>query len=249
VFVKHFEFAQPDASPRRLETRVLFVAQDGAGYGATYRWNDQQTDAELLSDALTEEINLQTSNGPKRVAWIYPSGKDCRVCHTQNAGFVLGVNTRQLNRDLAYAATGAADHQLRAWRHAGMFANSPPEQSLGALPRLAAIGDDSAPLDHRVRSYLDANCAQCHRPGGVRGTFDARFDTPLARQGLVGGKLIGADVGIPDSAVVVPGSLERSMLYLRMNRRSDVFNMPPLATHQVDEAALATLAAWIKQLQ
>jgi uncharacterized repeat protein (TIGR03806 family) len=247
VLVKHFEFPQAGAPPRRLETRVLFVAEDG-GYGATYRWNDEQSDAELLSDALTEEIELQTLSGAQRVAWTYPSQKDCLVCHTRNAGFVLGVNTRQLNREMAYPQTGVVDHQLRAWRYAGTFANPPPEQSLPSLPKLAAIGDGSAPLEHRVRSYLDANCAQCHRPGGARGTFDARFDVPLARQGLVGGRLIAADLGISDAEVVVPGSPERSMLYLRMNRRSDAFNMPPLATNCVDDEAMAVIAEWIKQL-
>jgi mono/diheme cytochrome c family protein len=246
--VKHFEFEQASGPPRRLETRVLFVDQDGGGYGGTYRWNQDQSDAELLNDALTEEIALSSPGGPHTVTWTYPSRNDCFACHTRNAGFVLGVNTRQLNREFHYLETGAADNQLRAWRHAAMLENAPPEQVIDTLPRLAAIGDTAVPLDRRVRSYLDANCAQCHRPGGARGTFDTRFDTPLARQGLVGGKLIAADLGIPDAAVVTSGSPERSMVYLRMNRRSDAFNMPPLASHRVDEEALAALAAWIKEL-
>jgi uncharacterized repeat protein (TIGR03806 family) len=246
VFVKHFEYAQADASPRRLETRVLFVAQDGGGYGATYRWNQDQTDADLLVDAATETLVLQSADGPKNIAWTYPSRKDCLVCHTQNAGFVLGVNTRQLNRDLQYLETDAVDNQLRAWRNAGLLENAPAELALASLPKLAPIDDDSSPLEHRVRSYLDANCAQCHRPGGARGTFDARFDVPSFQQGLIGGKLVAADLGIPNAAVVTPGSLDRSMLYLRMNRRSDVFNMPPLASNHVDQEALAVIAQWIR---
>jgi mono/diheme cytochrome c family protein len=161
---------------------------------------------------------------------------------------VLGVNTRQLNRDIHYLETGAADNQLRAWRHAALFENAPPERSLASLPKLAAVDDASAPLEHRVRSYLDANCAQCHRPGGARGGFDARFEVPLSRQGLIGEKLVAADVGVPNAAVVEPGSLERSMIYLRMNRRRDVFNMPPLASNHVDHDALAVIAEWIQSL-
>jgi hypothetical protein len=223
------------------------VDRDG-GYGATYRWNEDQTDADLLTDAQIETVELATGDGPRRVAWHYPSRKDCLVCHTRSAGFVLGVNARQLNCDFAYPETETPDNQLRTWSQAGMFDNPPDERRLAQLPRLAAVNDPSAPLEHRVRSYLDSNCAQCHRPGGARGTFDARFDTPLPRQGLPGGKLIAADIGVENAAVVTPGSLERSMLYLRMNRRQDVFNMPPLATSEVDREALAVIAEWIESL-
>ncbi len=44
-------------------------------------------------------------------------------------------------------------------------------------------------------SYLDANCSQCHRPGGTVAYFDARFDTPLEQQSLVDGKVL-IDEGI-----------------------------------------------------
>jgi uncharacterized repeat protein (TIGR03806 family) len=248
VLVKHFEFPQADAAPRRLETRLLLVDRDGNGYGATYKWNQDQTDAELLNEAITEEVELATPDGPRSISWHYPSRQDCLSCHTSAAGFVLGVNTRQLNCEMQYADANATDNQLRAWSHAGMFENPPQETRLTQLPKLAALDDTTATLEHRVRSYLDANCAQCHLPGGVRGTFDARFHTPLERQGLIGGQLVAADLGVKNALVVAPGSPERSMLHLRMNRRQDVFNMPPLASHQVDRAALAVLAEWIESL-
>ena len=100
-----------------------------------------------------------------------------------------------------------------------------------------------------MRSYLDANCAQCHRPGGARPEFDACFDTPLAEQKLIGGRLIGADLGIPGGKVVAPGDLQTSVLYQRISRRRDVFDMPPLATHVADEQALTVLAEWIAGLR
>ena len=50
------------------------------------------------------------------------------------------------------------------------------------------------------------------------------------------------------SKLVTPGDPTTSMLYLRMNRRRDVFNMPPLASHEVDAEALAAVEAWIKSL-
>src|SRR5206468_6912484 len=51
--------------------------------------------------------------------WYYPSQQECLSCHTTSAGSVLGVNTRQLNRNFTYSATGRTDNQLRTWNHLG----------------------------------------------------------------------------------------------------------------------------------
>jgi uncharacterized repeat protein (TIGR03806 family) len=247
VFIKHFEMPTAGA-PRRLETRFLVVDRTGNGYGVTYKWRADQTDAELLPDGLTEEMVLQTSAGPRKLRWSYPSRNDCLVCHTANAGFVLGVNTRQLNGAFKYPGTGVTDNQLRTWSHLGMFRQAVPDAEVPTYDRLVAVTDAKAPLEHRVRSYLDANCAQCHRPGGARGEFDARFDTPLVQQKLIQGPLVSSDLGIPQAKLVVPGNPLRSMLYVRMTRRQDAFNMLPLATGEVDHDAAAAVAAWIKGL-
>jgi uncharacterized repeat protein (TIGR03806 family) len=248
VFVKHFDLPQIDLPARRVETRLLYVDRDGEGYGATYRWNTEQNDAELLSEGSSEIIEVQTKSTKLRVLWSYPSRKDCLRCHTRNAGFVLGANTRQLNCKFFYTETQTLDEQLRAWSHVGLFENPPAEHKLHELPKLADIKNNSMSLETRVRSYLDANCAHCHQPGGARGVFDARYHVPLNRQGLVEGKLITADFGLRDARVVAPGSIEKSIFYLRMDRRHDPFAMPPLATNEVDRDALEVIANWIEGL-
>ena len=233
---------------RRLETRLLVVDRAGLGYGVTYRWRPDGSDADLLPGGLGEDIPVRTAGGSRLLHWNYPSRHDCLACHTPAAGFVLGVTTRQLNGPLTYSQTGVTDNQLRTWSHVGLFANPPDEKAIAHLRRLVPVTDQTAPLEYRVRSYLDSNCAQCHRPGGARAEFDARLDTPLQLQKLIGGPLIGADLGVPGARVVTPGAPERSMIYLRMSRRQDVFNMPPLATNVVDADAVAAVAAWIRSL-
>jgi uncharacterized repeat protein (TIGR03806 family) len=251
VFIKHFELGTDASKPalkRRLETRLLVVGKNGAGYGATYRWRADNRDADLLTDSLSEPIEVRGPDGPVKRTWYYPSRNDCLLCHTTNAGFVLGVKTRQLNRDFIYPVTGVSDNQLRTWKHLELFKESIAEDAIPRYAQLADVSNANAPLEHRVRSYLDANCAHCHRPGGARGGFDARFDTSLARQSLLKGDLVAADLGIPNVKVITPGDPSKSMLYLRMNRRQDVFNMPPLASNVADDEAVSALAEWIKSL-
>ena len=248
VLIKHFELPIDERDPsitRRLETRLLVVREDGDVYGVTYKWRDDNSDAELLSERLSETITITEADGGARTqVWTYPSSNDCRTCHTTNAGGVLGVNTRQLNRDFAYRA--GVENQLAAWSSARMFDASLDAPQIADLARLAGLTDSTAGLELRVRSYLDANCAHCHRPGGVRAEFDARFDTPLSEQGLVGGTLFST-FGIEGAAVVKPGDLDRSMLYRRVSSAgSDA--MPPLGRAVVQQAAVEAIGAWISEL-
>ncbi len=57
-----------------------------------------------------------------------------------------------------------------------------------------------------------------------------------------------SDLDVSGSKLVVPGDPDRSMVYLRMKRREDVFNMPPLASHLVDAAAVEAVADWFRKL-
>lgn len=181
----------------------------------------------------------------RRQPWFYPSRQDCVTCHNTQAGGVLGPNTRQLNRDLLFPG-GVTDNQLRAWNHVGLFDEGPSEAAIPGMDQLAHHDDGSATLEHRARSYLDSNCAYCHRPGGVQALWDARYDTPFLLQGIYYGPLIN-DLGNPDARVVVPQSLEDSILHHRVSITGEG-QMPPLARNEVDEEGIAMLAEWIQSL-
>jgi mono/diheme cytochrome c family protein/regulation of enolase protein 1 (concanavalin A-like superfamily) len=98
----------------------------------------------------------------------------------------------------------------------------------------------------RIRSYLDANCSQCHRPGGAGAFFDARFDTPLAKQNLINGP-VQNPLGVSGAKVIAPGDTNKSILFRRMSLAGEN-QMPPLAKNVVDEKAVAVFAKWIGAL-
>ncbi|MEZ5304709.1 MAG: PQQ-dependent sugar dehydrogenase [Verrucomicrobiales bacterium] len=235
VFIKHFDL--PGFG--KLETRFLVRAADGSFYGVTYRWRADQSDADLLYSA--EDADVPLAGGGSQ-AWAFPSRSDCMVCHTAARGYALGVRTAQLNRDFYNPLTARIENQIAAWSSRGVFDPAPGSGS--DLPKLAHLGDAAAPLDHRIRSWLDANCAACHHPGGAQASFDARFSTPLADQGLINGA-VQKTFGIAGAKVVAPGDLSRSILHHRFSSLDPDRMMPPLAKNVAHAEAVALVERWI----
>lgn len=255
VLVKHFELPTDARHPevrRRLETRLLVCDSTGGVYGVTYKWRPDNSDADLLTTNLSEQILVQTLGGCRTQTWYYPNRSDCRTCHTQLAGGPLGPKTRQLNRPFSYPS-GVTDNELRAWSHAGLLDPGFSDEQLASLPALTPLenGPGSAPasateLQARARSYLDANCAQCHRPGGTVANFDARFDTPLERQQLINGEVL-IDEGLDNPRVIAPRDIWRSVAFLRVTSL-DGLKMPPLAHQELDQHGIALMKEWIESL-
>ena len=246
VFVKNFDLGVDAADPkakRRLETRLLVCDSAGGVYGAVYKWRADGSDADLLAGSQTEDIPVRADRGEvHRQTWYYPSRQDCLTCHTANAGGVLGVKTRQMNRIFTYPS-GVSDNQLRTWNHLGLFAPAIKDQDLPSFAKLAAADDTSRTLEDRARSYLDANCSQCHRPGGTVANFDARYDTPLADQALIDGPVL-IDQGIDRPRIISPHDIWRSIAYMRVNTTGDI-KMPPLARETIDQKGVNLLNEWI----
>lgn len=245
VWIKHFDLEMVKGDPataRRVETRLI-VRNNGGVYGATYKWNDAQDNAVLVGEFGEDQTFTISDNGtPRQQTWHFPSRSECLSCHTPVAGHALGFNTAQLNRKFDYA--GGTDNQIHALAQVGYFSNP-------ANPGRVALvdpGNNHARLDARVRSYLAANCSQCHQPGGPgRGLWDARVTTPTARAGLVNGGLNDM-LGDPANRVVAPRSVEHSVLLQRVASTDPARRMPPIASTVVDEEAVALLTQWINTL-
>jgi hypothetical protein len=76
--------------------------------------------------------------------------------------------------------------------------------------------------------------------------FDARYDTPLAQQNLIGGHVL-IDQRIDGARVIAPNDVWRSILYMRANT-IDAFKMPPLARNTIDTRGMELLRQWIESL-
>src|SRR5581483_2406756 len=172
---------------------------------------------------------------------------DCLTCHTPVANHVLGVNTRQLNGNFSYPSSGQTDNQLRALNHLGLLYPAFDEGAISNFARLSPLTNSTASLEQRARSYLDANCAQCHQPGGAGITFDARYDIPLAGQHITNFPAAFA-LGYDGACIVKPKDVWRSILWERMSATNAAIKMPTLARNLVDTNAVQVMAAWINSL-
>jgi uncharacterized repeat protein (TIGR03806 family) len=240
VFVKTFllntDLEKPDEM-RRLETRLLLHNPQG-WEGYTYIWNEEQTEGNLQADwPFMREFEVKTATGPGKRQWYFPSRSDCVTCHTQNAGFVMGLNTRQLNRVHDYGKV--RENQIHLFERLGIFSDPLPKpaRDMEAFPDWQA---KSAPVATLARAYLDSNCSMCHSPGG-RGHaggagMDMRFHMPLPE--AFPGKVNW----------LMPNDPARSILLKRMTLRYDNAQMPPLATNRVDEEAVNVIHQWMKQM-
>jgi uncharacterized repeat protein (TIGR03806 family) len=248
VLVKTFSLnvAEGNASTRRrIETR-LFTKQNGQWQGYSYLWNDAQTDAELVADAGVDRVyEVHDSDKPgasRKQTWHYPSRAECMVCHSRAANWVLGLSTMQMNKVHDYGAV--KDEQLRTLEHLGVF-KVKLEKPLGEYPRLTDPAETKADLSLRARSYLQANCAQCHiHAGGGNSLMDLEFTTSKEEAHLFGAHPQHQTFGIVDPLLIAPGEPDRSVLLQRVARRGPN-QMPPMATSVVDEEAVRMLREWI----
>lgn len=249
VFIKHFELPtsnEEDGPIKRLETRFFVIAEDGSAYGLTYRWNDEQTDAFLLTVGETADIDIyEDGEIVRQQKWSFPSRTQCMRCHNKQAKFVLGLKTHQLNGPQYYEHAATTYNQLEYLSSIGKLNTSIEDGS--AYPMSYAIDDESVDLELRIRSYFDANCSSCHQLGGVpEVSMDLRFGLPLDLANIIN-LSTQSSASDPEQFIIATGDHMASELYQR-NASLDTDKMPPVSKNVLDEIYLEKLAEWIDQL-
>ncbi|MEM7456229.1 MAG: PQQ-dependent sugar dehydrogenase [Planctomycetota bacterium] len=241
TIVKNFSFGN---GRRMLETRL--IKRTATGWeSATYVWSKQQDEAILHTEGQQFEIwKRPDSPGVHNVdSWHAPSSSECASCHVDAAGYVLGLNTEQLNR----AAYDSDENQIMSWISAGIL-NAPEDLDVSELPAFCSPYDESADLEQRARVWLDVNCAMCHRPDGPgNANIDLRYATALENSGMHRTPPAQGDLGIENSVLLEPGSPELSLIWHRINT-GGAGRMPNIGTNVIDQAAVELIRNWIEGL-
>ena len=251
ALIKNFYYnkVQPNNSTVLIETRIMIRKSSGWIF-AEYVWNEEQTEAYLQTNGSQKLISWKDeSNIIRTVNYKIPSSDtDCKRCHgniNNNQVHPLAIKPQNLNSTFNY--TTGNKNQLRKLIEVGYLENNLPN----SIESVVDYKDTSKPLEIRVRSYFDSNCAHCHVDGGEADYFALRFafnqTTVLENMGVsvqAQHQLAGYN-----GRIIYRGDYSQSILHYRINTETDNFYiMPPLGRSLKDEKATKLLEDWINTL-
>lgn len=230
-----------------VETRLLWKQADSTWITTSYIWDDAGE---------TATRNTSTTGIIRDDGYEIPTDKDCGKCHHGGSDYVLGVEA------VALALPTAEGHTLTDFAADGLLSDPPADTTL-SLP------EDASGRAGAALGFLHANCGMaCHSTRGLgeetqlvmriraselwdetghrRDLAVADTDTYVATVG-VSPTTASVAQQYPDALRITAGNHEQSLVWLLSSIRG-TYQMPPLASHQIDEADNAELAAWIDGL-
>ncbi|MFN8283038.1 MAG: SO2930 family diheme c-type cytochrome [Chitinophagales bacterium] len=254
VLIKNFFYENDETNTskgrRILETRLL-VKRTDKWDALDYVWNDEQTEATLEITGASKSVDFIDLHGKKmHIDYSAPNKNQCKNCHNQNNVLVpIGPKVRNLNKEFKYA--DGSKNQLDKWTEVGYLTGYKREENL--TNKLAnAFDPASGTLEERAKSYLEINCAHCHRKEGSANTTGlylllseknpeswGTMKSPVAAGRASGNNLYD----------VVPGKPDSSILVYRMSENDPEIRMPELGRSVQHVEAVELIRQWITEMK
>ena len=238
----------PIGSTRIIETRIMIRKASGWIF-AEYVWNAAQTEAYLDMAGSNTTIEWKDNNNITHVVDSYriPSDQQCMTCHKYNEQPIpIGIKPQNLNNNFTF--TTGIKNQLAKWIEVGYLENNLPT----TMSSTVNYDDTSKPLDLRVRSYLDINCAHCHQTNSHCDYRPMRFafneTSNLSNMGVCVNTQDMADFPPALSKIVNPNNINRSMMYYRLNTDNESYRMPLIGRTEIHAEGVALIEQWINSL-
>jgi uncharacterized repeat protein (TIGR03806 family) len=248
VLIKNFYYDNvlPNNTTRIIETRLMIKKATGWIF-ANYIWNAQQTEAMLDLAGSFTNISFTQGGETKNVNYRIPSESECLTCHKSGNPAVsvpIGPKPQNLNKNYTYK--DGMQNQLSRWISEGYLASAP--QNINSVVDWT---DATKPLELRVRSYLDINCAHCHSEGAHCSYRSMRFafNETTVPQNL--GICMQPEEFLNSSLtyIVAKRTPLRSALYYRMNNVVESERMPLLGRTLIHTEAVLMVRDWINSLE
>lgn len=251
VLIKTFYYTtiQPNNTTKIIETRLMIRHADGWKF-YEYVWNDEQTDAILLA-------GVDFTNGSsKNITFTKPSGEiittdyripsdaECFACHKINEIAVpIGVKPQNLNHSYTYGTSNK--NILQKLVEQGYLQSYP-----STIASTVDYHDTTQPLDLRLRSYLDINCAHCHQDEARCYYRPIRFPFSQTNVDSKIGICLEADEPINSTLlkIITPGNYSKSIMHFRMSSNDESERMPLLGRTIVHDEGVALLQEYISSL-
>jgi uncharacterized repeat protein (TIGR03806 family) len=259
VLIKTFYFDQvaPFNSRKIIETRLLIkkseATPNSSGWQAyDYIWDEKQKNAYLDTDGNGLFVPVTfTQNGQQRtVDYKIPAQTECLTCHklnptqSENGELTVPIGPKPQNLNYSYNYAGGSMNQLQKWISVGYLQNNLPANIVSTVD----YKDPTQPLELRAKSYLDMNCAHCHRVGGHCDYVEAKFNfsnSDLYQMGVCMPPLFSVDDG---PYIINRGKSNKSELVVRMSSVNQAVMMPIIGRTVVHDEGVALIKQWIDAL-
>ncbi|MCB0383148.1 MAG: hypothetical protein KDD05_07585 [Psychroserpens sp.] len=247
MLIKNFFYdnVQPGNTTRIIETRVMFMTEDGWDF-AKYVWNDEQTEATFTNNGSFIDIDWIDDEGvAKSVNYRIPSRNECFSCHNKfGTPLPIGPKPQNLNRDYNY--TDGTFNQLNKWIEFGYLENNIPSTIVSTVD----WEDESLPLELRVRSYLDINCAHCHSEESYCEYRPMRLAFKDNDDDVNKGVCVTPDTQIsPLTHIIAKGQIDKSVLHFRISSTEEQYRMPLLGRTLQHAEGVRLIEEWINSLE
>lgn len=240
----YYDSLQPLNQQKIIETRIMIRKSTGWIF-AEYVWNDEQTEAYLNMDGSYKNISFIENGQNKTTNYRIPSETECLTCHKDNNNAIpIGVKPQNLNFDFTY--DDGVENQLTKLINVGYLENNLP----GNIVSTIDYADVNHPLRLRLRSYLDANCAHCHRQNSHCSYRPLRLGFSETTVSLNMGICMPPDEIINPTLVeiIVPGNINKSVMHFRLNSVDEATRMPLLGRTLVHDEGLQLLKDFINSI-
>jgi uncharacterized repeat protein (TIGR03806 family) len=243
VLIKTFYYdsVQPLNNTKIIETRLMIKKSTGWIF-AEYVWNEDQTEAYLQMDGSYTNVSFLQNGETKSTNYRIPSETECLICHKKNSQAVpIGIKPQNLNTD--YSFPTGIQNQLQKWVSLGILENNIP----GSIVSTVDYNDETYPLRLRLRSYLDINCAHCHRENSHCDYRPLRLAFNETDESVNMGICVPPDEVVNPTLVeiIVPGNINKSMMHFRLNSTEAGNRMPLLGRTLVHEEGVNLLRQFI----
>ena len=254
VIIKNFyypkDFKAPDGPKSIMETRLL-VRRADKWDALSYVWNKEQTEAALNIVGDNIKVNWKNLQGEiMNTEYVVPNKNQCKNCHSFNAELVpIGPKIRNMNHDFNYSE--GQKNQLEKWVEFGYltgYISADNQQN-----KLTDWEDNKgSKLEDRAKSYLEVNCAHCHRKEGsanTSGLYLLVSDKNPESWGIMKSPVAAGRASGDNLYDIVPGHPEQSIMPYRMNSTDPEIMMPELGRRLIHKEAVELINAWIKEMK
>lgn len=250
VIIKNFYYNNvlPENATKVFETRLLIKAQTEWIF-AEYIWNEEQNEAHYDMNGRNIPIQWLQNGQQMEVNYRIPSEAECLMCH-KTVGQAIPIGPKPQNINSIFNYQEGSKNQLQKWEEMGYLESNYPSNILTTVK----WNDLSQPADLRMRSYFDSNCAHCHTTGGhcdyrpIKLAFNESADPTNLGVCVEPDEDISFWIDENPSHIVMPGDINNSVMYHRMNTTEDAIKMPLIGRSLIHNEAVDLLVEWINSL-